>query len=81
MIVLTADDWDTPPVKPLPVGVDQVYNVPDGITPLVPFTGVTLNGPPLHTVVVIVLTVASGLIVTVTVKTTPAQLPDNGVTI
>ena len=72
---------DTPPVNPVPVGADHVYIVPDGITPFTPSVGVILNVPPLQTEVVIAVTVAKGLIVTVNVNCAPVQLPDNGVTV
>jgi hypothetical protein len=45
-----------PPVKPEPVGADHEYVVPAGTTPLVPFTGVTVKGLPLHVAEVILVT-------------------------
>ena len=69
-----------PPVRP-PVtpGVDQLYKVPDGTIPFVILVGVTLNATPLQLTVLIAVITAVGLIVTVTVKAAPVQLPDNGV--
>jgi hypothetical protein len=80
VITLTPLTCVTPPVKPVPVGADQVYKVPSGITPLVTSVGVTLKVPPLHIVAVIGVILANGLIVTVTVNVAPVQFPDNGVT-
>ena len=73
---------DAPPVMP-PVtpGTPQLYVVPDGITPLVPFVGVTLKNTPLQVVVLIGVILAYGLILTVTVNVAPVQVPDNGVTV
>ena len=59
---------DTPPMNPIPVGTDQVYRVPAGITPLVPSTGVTLKLTPLQVTVVIGVTIAVGSTVTVRVN-------------
>ena len=41
--------------------------------PLVPSTGVTVNGIPLHEVAVIAVTEGAGFMVTVTVKVGPVQ--------
>ena len=54
--------------------------VPAGTIPLSPFTGLTVNITPLQLAVVIVVIVATGLMVTVTLNIAPVQLPDNGVT-
>ncbi len=82
LIVATATDCDNPPVNPVPVGVDQVYNVPAGTTPFVTSVGVTLNITPLQVVVLIGLIMPTGLIVTVTVNVDPdPQLTVLGVTI
>ena len=71
-----------PPVMPpVTLGADQLYNVPAGTIPSVRLVGVTLKRIPLHEVVVIVVTLATGLIVTVTVKLDPVHTPDNGLTI
>ena len=78
------DDPDpaAPPViPPVTVGAVQVYVVPAGTTPFVPFAGVTLNAMPLHTVAVIAVTEGFGLTVTVTVNVLPAHAPDVGVTV
>ena len=80
-LILPALVPDNPPVKPVPVGVDQLYVVPAGTVPLVPFTGVVLNIAPEHTVVLIAVTLACGFIVTVTLNATPVQEPDLGVTV
>ena len=82
LIADTATDCDKPPVNPVPVGVDQVYRVPAGTTPLVTSVGVTVNSIPLHVVVLIGLMIPTGLIVTVTVNVDAApQLTVLGVTI
>ena len=71
-----------PPEKPEPVGKAQVYLVPAGTIPLVPFTGLTVNNMPPQTVVVISVITAIGLTVTVTVKVGPLpQAAVLGVTI
>ena len=57
-----------PPVKPAPVGAGQLYNVPVGITPLVTSVGVTVKATPVHVVVLIGVTIACGLMLTVTVN-------------
>lgn len=73
---------DTPPVKPVPVGVDQVYKVPAGTIPLVPFTGITVKLTPLQIVVVMALILATGLIATINVNGVAfPQLGVTGVTI
>ena len=68
VIVLTETVCDNPPVKPEPVGVDQLYNVPAGMIPFTPLVGVTLKLTPLQVMVVIVFTDAAGVMVTVTVN-------------
>jgi hypothetical protein len=70
-----------PPVKPVPVGAVQVYVVPAGTKPLVPFTGVTVNPAALHTAEVIGVIAGFGFTVTVMLKVPPEQLPDFGVTV
>ena len=77
----TADTCVAPPVMPVPVGALHVNVVPDGITPLLPSVGVILKNTPLHVVVLIVVTLAYGLILTLTVNVVPVQLPDIGVTV
>ena len=54
-----------------PVGAVQEYCVPEGTRPLVPSRGVVVNKVPLHTVLVIELTIALGLSVTVIVNVDP----------
>ena len=71
-----------PPVNPpLTLGALQVYKVPAGTIPFVALVGLTVNSTPLQLTVVIGLTTAVGLIVTVNVNAAPVQLPDNGVTV
>ena len=77
----TADTCAAPPVIPVPVGALHVNVVPDGITPFVTSVGVILKNTPLHVVVLIGVTLAYGLILTVTVNVAPVQLPDTGVTV
>jgi len=78
-LILPALVPDNPPVNPLPVGTDQLYVVPDGTVPFVPLEGVVVNNVPLHTVVLIAVTLACGFTVTVTLNTAPVQEPDLGV--
>ena len=66
--MLIADTCVAPPVKPVPVGADQLYKVPLGTTPLVTSVGVTVKATPLHVVVLIGVTIACGLMLTVTVN-------------
>ena len=82
VILPDATPLAAPPVKPDPVGALQVYVVPVGITPFVPFVGVTLKLTPAQMVVDIGVTVAVGLTVTVQVNVafTPHK-DDVGVTI
>ena len=76
--VLEFEDIDT--LGGVPVGVDQLYVVPAGTVPFVPLDGVVLNIDPEHTVVLIAVTLACGLMVTVTLNTAPVTPFDNGVT-
>ena len=81
LIIVTDATCVAPPVKPVPVGAVHVYLVPAGITPFAPSTGVILNSAPLHPIVVIAFTIASGLMLTVTVNAAPfPQVAVNGVT-
>ena len=73
--------WDTPPVKPTPVGAVHVNKVPEGIIPLIPSVGVTLNIVPLQVIAVIGVIVAPGKMLMVTVNEVPAQFPETGETI
>ncbi len=70
----------TPPVMP-PVteGIGQLYVVPTGTMPLVPFTGVELKKVPLQTVVVMLLIAGVGFTVTARVNIAPLQEPEVGV--
>ena len=80
--MLIADTCVAPPVKPVPVGADQLYKVPLGTTPLVTSVGVTVKATPLHVVVLIGVMIACGLILTVTVNGVDGpQLTVLGVTI
>ncbi len=69
-----------PVIAPVTDGADQLYNVPDGITPFVTFVGVTVNNTPLQVTPVIAVIDADGFTVTVTVNVAPVQLPERGVT-
>ena len=80
VILATPVDCDIPPVKPVPVGANHVYVVPEGTVPLVLFEGVTAKDAPLLIVFVIAVIDATGLIVTVRLNGVPAQLPEVGVT-
>ena len=53
--------------------------MPDGTIPLFILTGITVNNTPLQLTVVIAVTLAVGLIVTVTAKLAPVHVPDTGV--
>jgi hypothetical protein len=71
-----------PPVMPpVTAGAAQLYVVPAGTMPSVPFAGVAVNATPLQVVAVILVIAGLGLTVTVTVKFAPVQLPDKGVTV
>ena len=78
-ILVTPLTCEVPPVKPLPVGAAQVYVVPAGTMPLLPFTGLTVNGELLNTVDVIALITATGLTVMIALNVLPVQVPDVGV--
>src|SRR5258706_4714319 len=54
-----------PVIPPVTAGADQLYVVPTGTTPLVPFTGVTVNELPLHVDAVIAVIDGFGFTVTV----------------
>lgn len=71
----------TPPVKPEPVGANQLNVVPVGITPLVPFAGVTVKVAPVHTLVVIAVIAGVGFTTIVNVCTIPLQVLETGVTV
>ena len=79
-VILAAFVAVAPPVKPVPVGNDQLYSVPEGTIPFVTFVGDTVNNVPLQLIFVNALMVAIGLIVTVRVNAEPEQVPDTGVT-
>ncbi len=70
-----------PVIPPVTVGALQLYVVPAGTIPFVPFVGVALNCTPPHVVAVIALITAFGFTVTVIANAAPVQLPDNGVTV
>ena len=55
--------------------------MPVGTTPLVTFTGVTVNALPLQIAAVMAVIADLGLTVIVTVNGVPVQVPDNGVTV
>lgn len=81
-VIFVAFVPDVPPViPPVTAGADQLYNVPAGTIPLVPFVGVNVNNTLLQAKVVIAVTEAVGFTVTVTVNTAPVQLPVTGVII
>ena len=81
-LIFTAFVPEAPPViPPVTDGVLQLYKVPAGTTPSVPLVGVNVNNTPLQVIVVIAVTLAVGLIVTVTAKLAPVHVPDTGVTV
>ncbi len=63
------------------LGTLQLYVVPDGTIPFVPFVGTNVKLTPLQVTVLIALITAVGFTVTVTVNTDPVQLPVIGVTV
>ena len=81
-LMLVAFVPNAPPVMPpVTVGDNQLYVVPEGTTPFVPFTGVEVKEISVHTVLVSAGIEGVGLTVTVTVNGEPAQVPDVGVTV
>ena len=71
-----------PPVNPpVTVGTDQLYNVPKGTIPFVPFVGVAVNNTPLQLTVVIAVITGVGFTLMDSVNVEPIQLPDTGVII
>jgi hypothetical protein len=72
----------TPPETELVkwTGAPQVYVVPSGTNPSVPFVGVTTNEVPVHIVRLIVLIAGAGLTNTVRLNTAPVHAPNDGVT-
>ena len=79
-LILADPDPAAPPVMPpVTTGAGQLYVVPAGTSPLVPFTGEEVNVTPLQTAVVILLIAGLGLTVTVRVKGAPVQVPAVGV--
>ena len=82
LIVFTPLTCVAPPVKPVPVGANQVYVVPAGTIPLVTSTGVTLNRIPPHAAPDIGAMLALALTVTVNWNDAPApQATVLGVTV
>ena len=80
--VILAPDPAAPPVRPpVTAGTPQVYVVPAGTIPSVPFAGVAVNAAALQADVVMLLIAGLGLTVTVTVNVDPVQLPEVGVTV
>src|ERR1044071_1702383 len=62
--VIDEPDPATPPViPPVTVGTPQLYVVPAGTIPFVPFTGVAVNATALQTVAVIAVTAGVGFTV------------------
>jgi hypothetical protein len=79
--MLLTEEAATPPVREtlLTAGAEfHVYLVPNGTIPFCPFVGVTLNGNPLQTVVLIGVITAFGSTYTITVKVLPTQVPGAG---
>lgn len=78
-IVTPGNDCAAPPEILVPVGVDQLNFVPEGMIPLVPSVGVSINEIPLQVVLLIGVIMASGLRLSVRVNAAPTQVPDLGV--
>ena len=80
--MLAAPAPAAPPVMPpVTTGTGQLYVVPAGTTPLVPFTGVTVKAVPLQANAVILVIAGRGFTVTVTVNVAPVHVPKLGVTV
>jgi hypothetical protein len=77
----TPDPVVPPVMLPVTSGADQLYVVPAGTIPLVPFAGVKLNEVPLQKDPVILVTAGNGFRVKEIVKVLPVQVPDVGVTV
>jgi hypothetical protein len=76
-VTLAAPAPVVPPVSPpVTIGALQLYVVPAGTIPFVPFTGELVNNTPLHVVAVIALIAGVGF--TVTVNVNVAFEPHNG---
>ena len=69
-----------PPLKSEPLGAFHAYLTFDGTTPFTPSCGVTINGAPLHTVVLIALITGFGSTVTTTLNAAPVQYTVAGIT-
>ena len=81
-VILIAPLPLVPPVSPpVTLGALQLYRVPAGTMPLVPFVGVTVNDTPLQLTVVICVITAVGFRLTVKLNELPIQLPVTGVMI
>ena len=80
-LIFTALDPVVPPVNPpVTTGAFQLYKVPAGTTPFVPFTGLTVNNTPLQLTPVIAVTLGVGFNVTVKVNVEPTPHGELGVT-
>ncbi len=81
ILVSPAPDIAPPVSPPVITGRPQLYVVPAGTIPLVVFTGVTVKPVPPQLEAIISLIAGVGLIVTVTSKSAPVQVPEVGVTV
>ncbi len=70
-----------PVIPPVTTGGSHEYVVPAGTMPFRPLTGVTVKVSSLHISSVMGRTSGTGLMVTVTVKLAPGQVPVTGVTV
>ena len=70
-----------PVIPPVTTGAAQLYVVPAGTMPLIPFAGVEVKVASLQITFVIGVIAGTGLTVTITVKVAPVHIPDNGVTV
>ena len=71
-LINNLSESDAPPVIEADiVGTSQLYSVPSGTIPLIPFVGDTTNKSPLHETLLIAVISAVGLTVTTTVNADP----------
>jgi len=81
LMFATAVPAAPPVIPPVTAGAAHVYVVGTGTKPFVPSAGNAVNDPSLQITSVIFVIAGFGFTVTVTVKVTPVQLPDVGVTV
>ena len=81
-VMFDAPAPDKPPLTPtVVIGADQLYVVPNGTIPLIPFVGEARNATPLHVIVLIDVIFTRGLRVSVNWNDAPVQPLVNGITV